>query len=247
MQTPTRSLKLHGASNFRDLGGYVGQGGRSVRWRRLFRSDHLGALSADDVALLSPLGLTRVCDFRGVHERVPQACAMPGVAVHALSIEPTVVQAMATIIDAGQALTPALTVDLMRQTYRDFVRRDSDRFAELFDHLLDNDAPLVFHCTAGKDRTGLAAALVLLALGVSRDLVLQDYLLTNELYRQPASTQGFASQEVLDVLWRVQQDFLDAALDVVASDYGSVAVYLERALGVGPLQKQRLTELYLQP
>jgi protein-tyrosine phosphatase len=245
MQIPTRHLPLDGSTNFRDLGGYVGRDGRPVRWRRLYRSDHLGALTPQDLSTLSPLGLARVCDFRGVHERSAHPCTLPGVAVHALSIEPTVVQGMQSLLAEGKALTPALTVELMQQTYRDFVRDNSPRFAELFDHLLRDDAPLVFHCTAGKDRTGFAAALILSALGVSLPVVMQDYLLTNDFYRQPAAARGFASQEVLDILWRVQPDFLEAAMQAVVSGYGSLDDYLERAIGLGSVQRKRLQDLYL--
>ncbi len=243
---PTRSLNLTGASNFRDLGGYAGQGGRLVRWRRLFRSDHLAALTPDDVAQLSSLGLARVCDFRGDAERAPLACALPGVVVHSLPIEPTVVQRMSELLAAGHQLTAQDTVRLMQQTYRAFVHDNAPRFAELFGLLLDNDAPLVFHCTAGKDRTGFAAALILLALGVPRAVVMQDYLLTNELYRMPSATSGLVSQEVLDVLWRVQEDFLDAALHALEADFGGVQPYLQQALGLGRTEQERLVALYLQ-
>lgn len=246
MLTPTRSLSLTGASNFRDLGGYAGQGGQLVRWRRLFRSDHLAALTPDDRAQLSSLGLTRVCDFRGESERARLVCALPGVVVHSLPIEPTVVQRMSEMLAAGHPLTAPETVHLMQQTYRAFVHDNSSRFAELFDHLLDNDAPLVFHCTAGKDRTGFAAALILLALGVPRPVVMQDYLLTNDLFRMPKTSPGRASQEVLDVLWRVQADFLDAALHAVDADFGGVQLYLEQALGLNSKKQERLATLYLQ-
>ena len=246
MQTPTRSLNLSGATNFRDLGGYAGQDGRLVRWRRLFRSDHLAALTPDDLALLSTLGLARVCDFRGAAERAPLACALPGVVVHSLAIEPTVVQRMKELLESGHALTAQDTVRLMQQTYRAIVQDNAPRFAELFGHLLESDAPLVFHCTAGKDRTGFAAALILLALGVPRAVVMQDYLLTNDLFRMPKVAPGLASQEVLDVLWRVQEDFLDVALHAVEADFGGVPRYLAQALGVGPREQQRLSALYLQ-
>jgi protein-tyrosine phosphatase len=246
MQIPARSLNLSGATNFRDLGGYAGRGGRLVRWRRLFRSDHLAALTPDDIALLSPLGLVRVCDFRGAAERAPLACALPGVVVHSLAIEPAVVQRIKDLLESGHALTAPETVRLMQQTYRAFVHDNAGRFAELFGHLLESDAPLVFHCTAGKDRTGFAAALVLLALGVPRAVVMQDYLLTNELFRMPPVNPGRAPPEVLAVLWRVQEDFLDAALHAVEADFGGVPRYLERALGVGPAELERLATLYLQ-
>lgn len=245
--TPSRSLSLAGASNFRDLGGYAGLGGRVVRWRRLFRSDHLAALTPDDLAVLSQLGLARVCDFRGESERAQLACALPGVPVHSLPIEPTVVQRMSELLVAGHRLTGQETVGLMQQTYRAFVHDNSPRFAALFGHLLECDGPLVFHCTAGKDRTGFAAALILLALGVPRPQVMQDYLLTNQLFRAPKASGGRASQEVLDVLWRVQEDFLGAALQAVEADYGGLPRYLAQALGVGAKEQARLAALYLQP
>ena len=245
MHTPSRSLNLTGASNFRDLGGYVGQGGRALRWRRLFRSDHLAALTADDVAQLSGLGVGRVFDFRGVDERAPTPCALPGAQVVSLAIEPTVVQGMQALMAQGNGITVQDTVRLMQQTYRAFVHHNSPCFAELFEHLLDSDAPLVFHCTAGKDRTGFAAALILLALGVPRDVVMQDYLLTNEFFRMPSAGHGFAPQEVLEVLWRVQEDFLNAALLTVDTDFGGVEPYLTNQLGLGVAQRQRLVDLYL--
>lgn len=246
MQIPARSLNLSGATNFRDLGGYAGRDGRLVRWRRLFRSDHLAALTPDDIAQLSPLGLARVCDFRGEAERAPLVCALPGVVVHSLAIEPAVVQRIKDLLESGHVLTAPETVRLMQQTYRAFVHDNAARFAELFGHLLESDAPLVFHCTAGKDRTGFAAALILLALGVPRPVVMQDYLLTNELFRMPPVNPGRAPPEVLAVLWRVQEDFLDAALHAVEADFGGVPRYLERALGVGPAELERLAALYLQ-
>ena len=246
MNTLSRHLTLHGSTNFRDLGGYAGRDGRNVRWRRLFRSDHLGELTVQDIATLSQLGLTRVCDFRGAQERMAHACVLPGVAVHALAIEPTVVQGMQSLLATGQALTVQNTVELMRQTYRDFVLDNSPRFAQFFGELLQGDAPLVFHCTAGKDRTGFAAALLLSALGVPREVVMQDYLLTNDVYRQPATVSKFASQEVLDVLWKVQPGFLEAALQTVEVRHGTVEDYLEKDLGLGQAQRQRLEQLYLE-
>jgi protein-tyrosine phosphatase len=242
----TRSIALTGASNFRDLGGYRGHQGQLVKWRRLFRSDHLAALSSQDALTLENMGVERVLDFRGNTERESLACALPSATVHSLAIEPTVVQGMKDLLDAGQALTPALTVDLMQQTYRDFVVSNSPRFAELFAHLLADDSPLVFHCTAGKDRTGFAAALILTALGVAREVVMQDYLLTNTLYKTPTVLPVALPQEVMNVLWRVQEGFLDAAFHAVETEFGGVDHYLQNQLGMDSSQQHRLRELYLQ-
>ena len=246
MQNHTRSLQLSGASNFRDLGGYTGHEGRTVRWRKLFRSDHLAALTQDDMVELSRHGLARVCDFRGEAERAPLLCAMPGLSVHFLPIEPTVVQGINDMLAAGRTLTAQDTVRLMQQTYRAFVHHNTAAYGEFFRLLLENDTALVFHCTAGKDRTGFAAALILLALGVPRDVVMRDYLLTNEFFRMPINPSSPLSQEVLRVLWRVQEEFLDAALHAVDADYGNVQSYMESALGVGAGQHRRLMDLYLQ-
>ena len=86
---PARSLSLAGASNFRDLGGYPGHGGRAVKWPRLFRSDHLAGLTAADQAALAELGVARAVDFRGQAESAAHAYALPGIAYHPLHIEPT--------------------------------------------------------------------------------------------------------------------------------------------------------------
>lgn len=244
---PQRVWRLQGASNFRDLGGYPGHGGRPVRWRRLFRSDHLGHLTDADKAQLVELGLARAFDFRGDAERAAAAYELDGLTQHPLAIEPTVVQRMQELVTRGQALTPQHAASLMGDLYRGLVNDQSHRFAELFEQLLQADAPVVFHCTAGKDRTGFAAALILLALGVPRQLVLQDYLLTNRVYRQPPAPPGVLPAEVLAVLWGVQPGFLQAALEVVEREHGGVPRYLRQRLGLGPAAQQALAERYLEP
>ena len=233
--------------NFRDLGLYRGEGGRRMRRGRIYRSDHLGALSAEDIAALQLLGIGRVLDFRGTTERLTAVCALPQVQVHSLAIEPTVVQVLRAMLAAGETITPADVVARMQDTYRGFVRHNSPRFSELLGHLLHSDAPLVFHCTAGKDRTGFAAALIQYALGVSPADVLHDYMLTNERLKPLGSDRYGLSVEVAQVLWRVQPDFLEAAFEAVAQDFGSVDVYLRDGLGLGEAERVRLAELYLEP
>lgn len=245
--TPPRTIVLAGASNFRDLGGYIGHGGRPLQWRRLFRADHLAALTPADVARLGELGITRSADFRGATERAAQAYALPGVVQHALEIEPAVIQRALELQRQGQPISAAQAVGLMQDTYRSFVHDNAPRFAQLFELLLDSNAPIVFHCTAGKDRTGFAAALILLALGVPRAVVMQDYLLTNTLYRPPAAWADSAPNEALQVLWRVQEDFLETALHGVEVAHGGIAPYLEQVLGVNAAAQKRLAALYLQP
>lgn len=241
-----RSIRLDGASNFRDLGGYRGLDGRAVRWRTLFRSDHLAELSASDVDALHALQLGRVFDFRGVQERAALPDKAPGMQSWSLPVEPTVFACIQQLLQDGEPITQPLMVAVMEETYRNFVRNDTAQFAGLFAHLLDDATPLVFHCTAGKDRTGFAAAMILLALGISRDAVMEDYLLTNRCYRAPAAPpDARVPRAAREVLWGVRAEFLAAALEVIDSECGGADAYLASRLGVGPAERARLAQAYL--
>ncbi len=247
MQSPNRLLPLQGASNFRDLGGYTGHDGRTVRWRRLFRSDHLGGLTADDHAAIQALGIRRAFDFRGVEERQAQPYEVPGLVQHPLSIEPTVAQHMLALAEARLPLTAERMVTLMEDLYLRLVDVESARFAQWFEHLLGDDTPQVIHCTAGKDRTGLAAALLLRALGVPQHVVEADYLLTNTHYRRPAAPDRRVPDEALAVLWSVRPSFLHAALDRIDTHHGGLDAYLQQRLHLGAPERARLAALYLEP
>lgn len=229
-------------SNFRDLAENV----RSVPLRAglLYRSDHLGALDADDARQIQALGIRRVLDFRGVDERTAAVCALPQVHVHSLAIEPTIVQVLTDLTASGHRLTEAEVVGHMQDTYRGFVRTSTHRFAEFFGLLLEAADPTVFHCTAGKDRTGFAAALVLHALGASHDEVMRDYLLTNERLKPPSSAWRQLEPKVAQVLWGVRPEFLQAAFEAVEQDWGGLDAYLDRGLGLGDRERRRLGELY---
>jgi protein-tyrosine phosphatase len=240
-----RHLPLTGASNFRDLGGYVGQEGRPVKWRKIFRSDHLANLSAEDLQQIQSIGIKRSFDFRGVQESQAQAYDWPDIQRHSLSIEPTVVQRLQAQHLTGKPLTAADALDAMQTTYRDFVRVDSGRFAQLFEHLLDQPEPLLFHCTAGKDRTGLAAALVLYALGVSEADIWRDYLLTNQLYKRNSIGATSLAPDVLKIVWEVQESFFQASLEEIHARYGNVQNYLGQELNLTPAALLRLQSLYL--
>lgn len=211
----------------------------------LYRSDHLGALDAEDARQIQALGIRRVLDFRGVDERTSAACQLPDVTVHSLAIEPTIVQAIQDLLTAGRDLTEDDVVALMQDTYRGFVRNSTSRFAEFFGHLLASDEPTVFHCTAGKDRTGFAAALVLRALGVPDDRVMHDYLLTNERLK-PWAAGSTLPPVVTRVLYRVQPDFLQASLAAIDEDYGSLDAYFRDGLGLRDAERARLRALYLE-
>jgi protein-tyrosine phosphatase len=244
--SPARHLNLAGASNFRDLGGYPGKRGRTVRWRQIFRSNHLGHLTEADIEVLRPLQLKSAFDFRGTEERVAAICGIEEIAVHSLPIEPTVVASLRGRLAAGAALSSADALEVMRDSYRNYVRYNTPSFRALFAHLLEDHAPLVIHCTAGKDRTGFACALILHALGVSDEVIAEDYLLTNRFYRRDLSASGDLPDEVRQVLGSVQTSFLAAAFEAIRADYGNLESYFSDGLGLRAQERAGLEARYLK-
>lgn len=245
---PQRHIPLQGASNFRDLGGYTTSDGRRVRWRRLFRSDRLSSLSQEDVRTLQALGVRHSIDFRGDAERLRNDYEIEQLTRIAIPIEPQVVQSLQGLLAQGAALDGPSAHHLMEQTYAAFVEHNAPQFRAFFDVLLQHEGPFVFHCTAGKDRTGFAAALLLEALGVAREAIMDDYLLTNALYQPPTyKPSGSLPESVLQVLWRVTPNFLQAAQRQIEAEHGSVAQYLREVLGLGPDALAQLKALYLEP
>ena len=240
-----RHLALQGASNFRDLGGYPTSDGRTTRWRHIFRSNHLGQLTAADVEIVRALGVRSAFDFRGVEERAAGVCVVNEITVHSLPIEPTVVASLRTELAAG-TLTGPVALEIMRESYRNYVRHNTHSFRTLFGHLLEDRAPLVIHCTAGKDRTGFASALILHALGVSDDIIAEDYLLTNQFYRRDPNHSSDLPDDIKQVLGSVRDAFLAAAFEAIDADYGDLETYLRDGLGLGKAERAHLEARYLE-
>jgi protein-tyrosine phosphatase len=244
--SPARHLNLAGASNFRDLGGYPTSDGRTVRWRQIFRSNHLGHLTEGDICILRELGVRSAFDFRGAEERAAALCGMPEITVHSLPVEPTVVAALRAIAASGTPLSSDHAVEVMRDSYRSYVQKNTQHFRTLFAHLLEDRAPLVIHCTAGKDRTGFACALILHTLGVSEDIISEDYLLTNRFYSRDPNHSSDLPENVKQVLGTVQASFLAAAFEAIDADYGDLESYLRDGLGLGKAERAHLEARYLQ-
>jgi protein-tyrosine phosphatase len=245
-ETPARHFNLAGASNFRDLGGYPGQDGRIVRWRQIFRSNHLGHLTDEDAGVLRSLGVRYAFDFRGKDERTEAMCGISEIEVHSLPVEPTVVAALRAIRESGTSLSPDHALEVMRDSYRGYVQQNTPRFRTLFAHLLEDRAPLVIHCTAGKDRTGFACALILHVLGVAEETIAEDYLLTNRFYRRDPSASSDLPEDVRQVLGSVRPPFLAAAFEAIDADYGDLEKYLADGLGLGSAERAALQARYLE-
>jgi protein-tyrosine phosphatase len=233
-------MRIASSLNFRPVGGAAD----APPLRNLYRSDHLGALDEADAQAICALGVSRVLDFRGENERSTAICRLRQVKVHSLPIEPTIVQKLEELRAAGHRLTAADVSAHMEETYRGFVRHNTHRFAQFFGHLLASGEPTVFHCTAGKDRTGFAAALLLKALGASDADVMRDYLLTNERLQPPAGSRLGLPPEAVEVLWRVQPGFLHAAFGEVDRSFGSLEAYFQEGLALRGAERRELQRLY---
>ena len=240
-----RVLALQGASNVRDLGGYPAAEGRRVQFGKVFRSASLAALTDGDVAALAEAGIRTICDLRGELERQRAPSRLTGVTTHALCIEPSLRPSLSELLATG-TVTGEDVMALMRGAYTAYALEWSHRYRALFDLLLDEDAPpLLFHCTAGKDRTGFGAALILAALGVDEAVVLEDYLATNRLWRADPEIAASLPEAVAEVLLRVHPELITTAFDAVRDAHGTIDLYLEERIGLGPAQRERLRERLL--
>jgi protein-tyrosine phosphatase len=232
---PVRLVALEAVHNFRDLGGYVTADGRTTKWRTLFRADGLYRLTPGDVATLEPLGLRTVIDLRSETE-LDERGRFP------VDVHPVVFHHL-PIIDATWADLDRPEYerdeDFLIWAYQEMLTVGAPRFAKAFEALTEPDAlPAVFHCAAGKDRTGLLAALLLGSLGVSHDDIVADYALTVE---GMARFRTWAAREWPE--WTARMAKMPAAftaalpeamrhiVDELSADHGSIRDYV-RSIGV---------------
>jgi len=254
-----RVLPLEGVRNFRDLGGYPTLGGRRVRWRQLFRAASLGSLTSADHATLEALGLRLICDLRSTDERAKEPVRWLGDA------PPRLLQRDYPLdLELLSAALGREDIDLpnARAAFRAFYETLPSRFAEsyreLFAALRAGEAPVVFNCSAGKDRTGIGAALLLAALDVPREQILEDYLLSNQHYRPgPGAAQAMSGRhgawltrlrpEILQLMLTVDGSYLEAAFAAIEREHGSVPGFFEVVLGVDRDGLAELRERYTEP
>jgi protein-tyrosine phosphatase len=235
-------VPLKGGSNFRDLGGYRTIEGRTVRRHAVFRSAHLGTLTDEDRAALGKLGVRTIVDLRGVSEAAETPHLIDGVTCRVVGahIEPQLGDKIRDAVAGGTA-TPHLMMQFLTDHYRDYPRRCAPGFRTLFATLSDGThRPLVFHCTAGKDRTGFASALLLTLLGVPWDTVMDDYLRTNELWTGHIGRYLELDIDTRAAIVEARTPYLEAAFDVVAKDFGGPEIFAEKALGLDAKARERL-------
>ncbi len=239
-----RPVSLAGASNVRDLGGWPAAGGR-VRFGCVFRAAALSGLTAADADALGALRVRTVCDLRGTAERAAAPTELDGARIHSLPIEPSVGASLRDILATRDATGEDVLV-LMSQAYTAYAVDWAHRYRVMFDLLLREDGALLFHCSAGKDRTGFGAALILTALGTPREAVMQDYLASNMLWRGEADIAAGLPQAIAAKLLLVHPELLDAAFAAIDAAYGGFDRYAELQLGLDPVRREQLRERLIE-
>ena len=242
---PPHVVPLEGASNLRDLGGYRTADGQVVRRGLLFRSAALARLTEADLAVVASLGLRTICDFRGVEESGRACTLVRDVRIVKLPIEPTVGAGLRDILATKEATGEALHAVLER-AYAAYALSSTAQYRRLFDLALEGGLPLLFHCSAGKDRTGFGAAVMLTALGVPWDTVMADFEATNQLWRRDTVPSDDLPLAIRESLLRAEPALLTAAFDAARERHGSIDLYLAEALDLGPARRARLRELLLE-
>lgn len=258
---PERVIALEGGRNFRDLGGYETADGRRVKWGRVFRSGSLAGLTQADWQSLLQRGVRSLCDLRTTHERHSEPFAWQDAATLAYfardyaSSFGELRRVMASDLLDGAAARAA-----MMTGYKELPFEQADAYRQIFLNLASNAVPMIFNCSAGKDRAGTAAALILGALGVNRENIIQDYLLTNaavDLHKvlvgdqignpDKSSMLSRRPAEVVAAILNADPAYITCALDSIYERHGSIEEYLHVVLGIDAKQLESIKCNLLMP
>ena len=254
----SRQVPLEGGINFRDLGGYRNAQGKTVKWRQLMRCGHLAQLTEADLELLGKIGVDKVHDFRRTDEQ-QQAPSKPVPAkfIDDYQISIGDISRFWEFLKDG-ILTDQSSHQLVVNSYKNSIDSVIPAYSRFMREIIDSDQGAhIFHCSAGKDRTGMAAALLLGALDVPRDTIISDYMLTLEYYNSDKLMdiiEGHLRDAGVETWHRswlkpyssVHADNIIAFLDAIDQSYGSLKNYLIEGLGLCSEDLQVLQDRYLQ-
>ena len=261
-----RVLPLEGGRNFRDLGGYPTRDGRHVKWGRVFRSGFMANLTDADYEYLSAVGIRVVCDFRSEEERAARPTRWRAA--------PTIDYRTWSYSDADDPgglglgsllsrphLTPESVAGIMARLYPNIVEEHEAKYRDLFHRLAAGELPLAFNCSAGKDRAGTAAALILSALGVPREIVVRDYALSERVVDYEADLPsagndrgaraadrplGGLSAALMRPLLRSDPSYIRSTLAYLDATYGGVLGYIRTELDIDDAELARIRALLLE-
>ena len=250
-----RKLSMDGSYNTRELGGYKTTDGKSVKWGVLFRSDKLSDISLEDQKYLKNLGIQRIVDFRSKAEKAEDPDKIPeGVTYIEMPIE--VDGAMRTKIEAILKGEINRNVkDFLIEANEEFIKNYSHIYSKFLKDLAKEQKPTMFHCTAGKDRAGFAAAITLIAIGVSKEDAINDYMKTNE-YTAERIDEMISKIELMSLyqtdgellrpLLGVEREYLEAAFKTAENEYGSIENYIRSGLNISEKEIQQLRSFLLE-
>jgi len=248
-----RQVKLQGAVNFRDIGGYKTKDGRQVKWGKIYRSAEINNLTNTDLTKLETLSIHYVLDFRGPAEFNVAPDKIPNGAIR-ISL-PAGSEEVGDRTKMMQQMSKAASGDSIMLPFYTNIESFSKRYGPVFTTLLNNskDSAVVIHCTAGKDRTGIGSALILYALGVDEKSIMADYLASN-YYRQSdvdrmkkilIDMYHMKEEVVMDVMG-VKEKYLSATFDAIKSKYGSIDNFLENEIGLTKAKREQLQQNFLE-
>jgi len=264
--TMQRHLDLEGLINFRDIGGYpvatANGTTHHTRWGKIFRSGHFAEAGENAQSQLHDLQVNTIFDLRSEREKEKKPNAF---AKHHqtktidLNLDPGSGQSFKEGLarNGTEEFTEEDMANVMESINRSLIVDHSERYKTMFEHLLAGiDGACVIHCASGKDRTGLGIALVLLALGVDEETVMEDYMLSNQYLKidqhLARAIQDFGNQfsssitpEALRPVYEVRQSYLGAALEEVRNSFGDIDTFLYEAIGLCSEKRQILKNYYL--
>ncbi len=261
--SPGRSLSVSSVPNLRDLGGYLTRDGLVVRQKLLYRSSQLTKISPGDLGKIAALGLRNIYDLRTAEERTAAPDKLlPGVDNIWLNVladsdqsgPAQIMKLLQNPKDANAALGGGKAEAMFVKSYRQFVSLPSAKkaFQQLFVNLgKENNLPALFHCTGGKDRTGWAAAAFLSLLGVAEEVVMNDFLRSND-YLHPAHqkmidafVQAGGDPAITKAILGAKAEYLKAAFNELKSKYSTMENYFSRALEIDAVGQQALRDRFL--
>lgn len=252
-----RRIQFVGAKNFRDVGGYSTVDGKTVHWGMIYRSDALNKLTNTDLKYLLALNLQTIVDFRSEHEvRDAPDRLLETIRYVKLPILDSSTKVWHESRDEFiKNLSKIDALQSMIETNVEFATKFTPEIKRFFEELLSaNGKPILFHCAVGKDRTGFAAAVLLKILGVPHDVVMEDYLLTNQyilpsFQRELTFLRMFRGKHFADVVigfMEARPEYLSAAFDAIDREYGSFDIYVYEVLGLSYDDIDELKAVYLE-